>query len=233
MIKWLRAGSFWVVIVHLATGGGLVRTLAIDFETANGQRASACSMGLAWIESDTIVRKEHRLIRPKEIRFNDYNIFLHKIRPDHVIDQPDFPTVFSEFVSDISGALILAHQAEFEVSVIRETLRQYHLVCPEFSYLCTRMISEAVWPHCGGSSLEVVADYLGIRFGHHNAEEDAVACARVALAAAHAVGATTMNELAAKIFLKAGQVRDNSIVPCAFLYRPTSSRIAERIRMLI
>jgi len=177
-----------------------VKALAIDFETANGQRVSACSIGLAWIENAAIVRKEHRLIRPKEIRFNDYNVFLHKIRPEHVKTQPNFPTVFSEFVCDISGSLVLAHQAEFEIGVIRETLQQYGQPCPEFKYLCTRMISEAVWPHCAGFSLELICDYLGISFKHHDAEEDAIACANVALAAAQAVGVTTMIDLAAKFF---------------------------------
>jgi DNA polymerase-3 subunit epsilon len=181
-----------------------VKTLAIDFETANGQRVSACSLGLAWIEDGAVVRTERRLIRPKEMRFNRFNVFLHKIQPDHVLDQPDFPTVFSEFVADISGALILAHKAEFELGVIRETLEQYERPCPEFSYLCTRMISQAVWPDCGGSSLEVVTEYLGIPFKHHDAAEDAVACAKVALAAATAVGATTMIDLAQKISLKIG-----------------------------
>lgn len=198
-----------------------MKTLAIDFETANGQRVSACSVGLAWIEKDAIIRKEHRLIRPQEMRFNDYNIFLHKIRPGDVVNEPDFPTVFSEFLNDISGGLVLAHQAEFEVSVIRETLRQYHRPCPEFRYLCTRMISEAVWPHCGGSSLEMVTDYLGIPFRHHNAEEDAVACAKVALAAAQAVGASTVEELARKISVKAGRVTVDSVIPCTFSRRTT------------
>ena len=201
-----------------------MKTLAIDFETANGQRVSACSLGLAWIENGTVVRNESRLIRPKEIRFNRFNVFLHKIEPNHVLDQPDFPTVFSEFVGDISGAMVLAHQAEFEVSVIRETLQQYRQACPEFSYLCTRMIAQAVWPDCGGSSLELVTDYLGISFKHHDAAEDAVACAKVALTAAKAVGATTMTDLAGKISLEIGRIRNGGITPCFFLRQTHSAR---------
>ena len=193
-----------------------MKTLAIDFETANGHRASACSIGLAWIEGDKVVREEHRLIRPREMKFNAYNVFLHKIQPGHVADKPDFPTVFSEFAEEISGALILAHHAEFEIGVIRDALQEYHRACPEFSYLCTRMISQAVWPECRGSSLEVVADYLGIPLAHHDAEEDAVACAKVALAAAHAVGASTILELANKISLKIGHIGNGTTIPCSF-----------------
>ena len=34
----------------------LLKTIAIDFETANEERGSACSVGLAWIEQGEIVR---------------------------------------------------------------------------------------------------------------------------------------------------------------------------------
>jgi DNA polymerase III subunit epsilon len=199
-----------------------MRTLAIDFETANGQRVSACSVGIAWIENVAIVRKEHRLIRPRDVMFQ--NTFLHNIGPDDVEHQSDFPTVISEFVADISGALILAHHAEFDISVIRETFRQYLRPCPEFSYLCTEMISEAVWPHCGGVSLKAVTSYLGIQFKHHNAEEDAVACAKVALAAAKAVGVLDITELAEKISLTPGRVTVDRCTPCSFSRRISKAK---------
>jgi hypothetical protein len=128
-------------------------------------------------------------------------------------------------VNDISGSLILAHQAEFEVGVIRETMRDYREACPEFSYLCTRMISQAVWPECDGSSLEAVTDYLGISFRHHDAEEDAVACAKVALAAAKVVGAISVAELAKRISLEVGQIKNDRVIPCSFINRVPSKRM--------
>ncbi|MEK1934113.1 MAG: DNA polymerase III subunit epsilon, partial [Pararhizobium sp.] len=54
-----------------------MKTIAIDFETANEQRGSACSVGLAWIEDGRVVRVEERLIRPKEMRFSSFNIAIH------------------------------------------------------------------------------------------------------------------------------------------------------------
>ena len=46
----------------------LLKTIAIDFETANEERGSACSVGLAWIEDGEIVRVEERLIALAERR---------------------------------------------------------------------------------------------------------------------------------------------------------------------
>jgi hypothetical protein len=81
------------------------------------------------------------------------------------------------------------------------------------------MISTAVWPECAGSSLEVVADYLGIPLRHHDAAEDAVACAKIALAASKAVGAATIIDLADKIALKIGRIRSGEIIRCVFMHQ--------------
>ena len=71
----------------------MTKIIAIDFETANEQRASACSIGLAWIEDGEVTRVEERLIRPSEMRFSGFNISIHGITPDDVVDEPEFPEV--------------------------------------------------------------------------------------------------------------------------------------------
>ena len=40
--------------------------VAIDFETANYSRGSACSVGLTRVEGGNIVEKIHRLINPQD-----------------------------------------------------------------------------------------------------------------------------------------------------------------------
>jgi len=157
----------------------LVKTIAIDFETANEERRSACAIGLAWIENDAVVRREHRLIRPKEMRFSPHNIRIHGIRPEDVRDKPEFPEVLSEFLPDISGALILAHNAAFDIEVLCATLREYRQLFPEFGYYCTMDISRCVWPELPSVSLDSVARHFGIHFQHHDPAEDAFACAEI------------------------------------------------------
>jgi len=58
-----------------------VKTIAIDFETANEQRGSACSVGLAWIEDGQVTRVEERLIRPRDMRFSGMNIAITAFAP--------------------------------------------------------------------------------------------------------------------------------------------------------
>lgn len=163
--------------------------LAIDFETANERRDSACAVGLAWIEDGRVVRRASRLIRPPEMRFSPGNIRVHGILPADVRDAPPFPVAMAEFLPDLERGLILAHNAPFDMGVLRASLAAYGLPVPSFSYLCTLQVARQVFPDPAGCGLGKVASRLGIRFEHHDAGEDAFACAEIALAAVRETGA--------------------------------------------
>lgn len=76
---------------------GAMDAIAIDFETANERRDSACAVGLAWIDGGRVVRRETRLIRPPELRFSPGNIRVHGILPADVRGQPNLPEAMAEF----------------------------------------------------------------------------------------------------------------------------------------
>ncbi|WP_019902935.1 3'-5' exonuclease [Methylobacterium sp. 77] len=181
-------------------------TLAIDFETANERRDSACAVGLAWIENGAVVRREARLIRPRELRFSPGNIRVHGILPADVRNQPEFPEVIAEFLPDLSSGLVLAHNAGFDMGVLRASLHAYGMTVPAFSSLCTLQIARKVFPAPEGCGLGKVAARLGIRFEHHDAGEDAYACAEIALAAARQHGTHDIAALARAIHLPVTRV---------------------------
>jgi DNA polymerase III subunit epsilon len=174
-----------------------VKTIAIDFETANPEPGNACQIGLAWIEGSRVTRIEERLIRPREMRFSF--TWVHGITADHVRDAPEFPDVLAEFRDDMHGALMLAHNARFDAGVMRGCARAYGLKAPRTRYLCTLDIARKVWPQLKSKALGSVAAHLGIAFSHHNAAEDARACAQIALAAANAVGALEVADIPARL----------------------------------
>ena len=165
------------------------KIVALDFETANERRDSACAVGLAWIEGGAVVRRESRLIRPPELRFSPGNIRVHGILPADVRTQPLFPEVMAAFLPDLADGLVLAHNAGFDMGVLRASLQAHGLRPPAFSYLCTLQIARRVFPAEEGCGLGKVAARLGIRFAHHDAGEDAYACAEIALAAMRQTGA--------------------------------------------
>lgn len=203
----------------------LLKTIAIDFETANEERGSACSVGLAWIEQGEIVRVEERLIRPKDMRFSPFNIAVHGISPADVEDAPEFPDVMEEFIDDFHDATMIAHNAAFDFSVMRASFDKYRQRYPRLSYLCSVKISQRVWPQLPSHKLNVIADHLQLRFVHHNAAEDAVVCAAAAIAATKALKVADIREVPDRIGMVAGRLTATGYEPCSMKKR-VASRVA-------
>lgn len=192
-----------------------MRFIAMDFETANEQRGSACAVGLVWVKDGKIVRKEHRLIRPKDMRFSGFNISIHGIRPEHVESAPEFPQVMDEFRDELNDATVVAHYASFDMSVLRASLDLYARSYPRFQYLCTVLIARRVWTDLPSYRLPSLARMLDIELKHHDAAEDAMACGRVALAAATSMRADDMASLASRIEMWPGRLYASGYEPCS------------------
>jgi DNA polymerase-3 subunit epsilon len=211
--------------------GAAVRALAIDFETANEDRASPCAIGLAWISDGSIVRREYRLIKPKEMRFGFYQARVHGLCAADVADAPEFPDVISEFLPEIEQNVLLAHNAAFDVDVLCATLSAYEMRIPNFSYLCTVMVSRCAWPDAPAYDLRGIATWLGITFQHHHAEEDAAACAQVAVAAGRRTNANDIAALCRAVSLRMGQVDSIGCIPCGANHSVTDVEGADYARL--
>jgi DNA polymerase III subunit epsilon len=211
-------------------GGAALTVVAIDFETANEQRASPCSIGLAWIDNGRVVEVEHHYIRPVDLRFSSRNIAIHGIEADHVRHAPEFPDVLDLIRPRLRGAMIIAHNASFDISVMRRTCELYDVLCPEFDYVCTVQVARSVWPDLPTARLPVVCDHLNISLSHHDAAEDARACALVALAATELSGARDVRDLPAAIGMSVGRLSGYDYWPCRGTAR-VASRPAYQARL--
>jgi DNA polymerase-3 subunit epsilon len=202
------------------------KTIAIDFETATEARASACSIGLAFIDNGRVVRVEERLIRPPGNRYSPFNIAIHGIRPEHTAHAPDFAEVMAEFAGDFEGALMIAHNASFDFSVLRASLDDCGLEYPELTYLCSVKLAQRHWPDLGSHRLNVLAAHLGLSFEHHNAAEDARICAEACLAMAAEAEVTDLFELALKLGLNPGRLHRRGYDACSFARKPKRATFA-------
>lgn len=188
--------------------------VAIDFETANESRTSACSIGVAWIENGRVTATEEHLIRPREMRFNPFNSAIHGIRADDVADAPEFPAVWARLRERLDGRLILAHNAAFDLSVLRHTLTDYGLVWPVCPYLCTVTLARRAWPTLTAHKLNHLADFLGIALEHHRAGSDAEACGRIALAATQELGLSGLAAIPKGAGITFGQLTPDGYTAC-------------------
>ncbi|MCH4167318.1 MAG: 3'-5' exonuclease [Megasphaera sp.] len=168
---------------------------AIDFETANKYANSACSLAAVTMNDDICVKEGYTLIHPPFMVFSPDNVRIHGITPEQVANKPRFNTLWPAIRPHIDGRIIVAHYAVFDTRVLRSLLTYYKLDKPEVSYACTVEISRKVWPDLVNHKLDTVADFLGFRFHHHQALDDARACATIVCAAAKEVGASSMGEL--------------------------------------
>lgn len=204
-----------------------MRAVAIDFETANEKRASACSIGLAWIEDGRVVARETHLIRPPEMRFMTMNIRIHGITPDMVEDAPEFPEVLAGLRARLDDCdMVLAHNAGFDMSVMRATCDAYELAYPEFDYLCTVKVAQRVWADLGTARLNALGDHLGIAFKHHDAGEDAFVCAQVALEAMRLQKAANLHDLAKQVQVGVGRMNHQGYSACS---SPRAARTSRKV----
>jgi DNA polymerase-3 subunit epsilon len=171
-------------------------------------------LGLSWIEGKDVVRREYRLIRPKYMRFGVFQSRVHGLFASDVERAEEFPSVIAEFLPDIRNGMLLAHNASFDIDVLCSTLASYGMEVPHFSFLCTHQIAIRTWPQQSSYDLASIAQRLGFSLSHHNAFDDAYACARVALEAAAALDVVNVLDVPSRLFLRAGFVDDNGIVAC-------------------
>ena len=189
--------------------------IAIDFETANASRNSACALGVAVVQGGRIVRATSWLIRPPVLDFDPFNVSIHGITAEDVKDSPTFGQLWSEVAPSLAGQAVIAHNASFDISVLRHSLDEYGIPYPELDYYCTCNFCRAIWPGQIAYRLDVMADLLGIRFQHHDAEEDAAACAMIALECCRQTGASGLAMLADQHMITKGRLYPGGYAPCS------------------
>lgn len=182
-----------------------MNVVAIDFETANRSRSSACSMAAVTVENGKIVRSAYALIRPPVLAFDYWNTRIHGITAEAVRDKPTFAELWQRIKPHLENKVVLAHNAAFDIGVLRSVLQEYQLEKPSFRYACTVDIAKRVWSGLENYKLSTLAQRFAIQFDHHHALHDARACATIALLAQESVQAENFQQLAAALQVK---VRD-------------------------
>ncbi|MCQ2384706.1 MAG: 3'-5' exonuclease [Paludibacteraceae bacterium] len=154
---------------------------AIDFETANNERSSVCSVGIVVVRNGEIVDKFYSLIKPEPEYYNYWCSQVHGLSLDDTMDAPVFPDVWAQIESMIEGLPLVAHNKAFDESCLKAVFRVYQMDYPDYEFHCTCIASRKVWPE-GHHNLDIIAARCGYNLeNHHHALADAEACAVIAL----------------------------------------------------
>ncbi len=188
----------------------------IDFETANSKRESACAIGIVKVVNGKITEKNSWLIKPKKLEFNYMNISIHGIEPEDVINEPEFDELYETiFKKYFNNELIVAHNASFDMSVLRKTFDLYNISYPTFNYLCTVKVAQKTWLNLFNHKLNTLSDYLGFKFKHHDALDDCLACANVLIQACKKEKVDSPIELSNKLGIRLGSIFPDSYKSCS------------------
>lgn len=186
--------------------------VALDFETANNNANSACQLGVVVVRDSEISEEYCWLIRPQRMYFSPRNIAVHGIRPRQVADAPSMASLWkNELAELLDGQVLIAHNARFDMGVLVASLAAYDLPCPSLDFSCTRLLARAAWPGKSRYGLKPLADWLQIQFKHHDALEDARACAEVALAAARSAECPDLSAMEKQLQLRRGKIHQGRI----------------------
>ncbi|MDD7066073.1 MAG: exonuclease domain-containing protein [Sodaliphilus pleomorphus] len=157
---------------------------AIDFETANGQPSSVCSVGVVVVRGGVIVDESYSLICPEPDYYSWYNTRVHGLTKRDTAQAPAFPEVWAGIAPRIAGLTLVAHNKAFDERCLKAVFRTYGMDYPDYPFACTLAAARRKWKRgtVPNHSLDTIAQLCGFELKrHHNALADAEACAAIAM----------------------------------------------------
>lgn len=157
-----------------------MRYVAIDVETADFKRDSACSLALVEVNG-RLRRTHHFLIRPP--RRCVPLTWVHGITWSDLVDKPSFRQWWPRIEPILRRAdFFAAHNAAFDMSVLRACTQPKGLLLPHRPVVCTMKLARLAWD-LYPTDLQTVSSFIDFDLDHHHAVSDALACAQIVRAA--------------------------------------------------
>ncbi|MCM4161272.1 hypothetical protein FHG64_06370 [Antarcticibacterium flavum] len=118
--------------------------IAIDFETANKNRVSACAIGLVFIKDYKIAHKVSFNIKPPITeKFSPFHINLHGICQEDVDHWEHFDELWENELSKyLNDSLIVFHNASMDLSILKNLFKHYNISGFDISYIDTMHLAE-------------------------------------------------------------------------------------------
>jgi DNA polymerase III epsilon subunit-like protein len=170
---------------------------AIDFETANSHRGSACAVGLVKVRDGHIVDTASWLIKPPPgiDDFDPINVELHRITEQDVRNAADWEMSLEGILHFVCEDPLVAFDAAYDASVMRKATEHQHLDLPAKDFYCALHLAQANLPLPQHRLSDVLAALDLPPAEQHEPRTHALACARIVLAIAAQRGLTTLAEV--------------------------------------
>ena len=175
--------------------------IAIDFETANQQPSSVCSIGVVMVRDGHVADKFYSLIQPEPNYYSYYNQRVHGLGHNDTDDASVFSKVWQLVEQHIAAVFFagqdelddmryqiaaipfVAHNARFDEMCLKAVFRVCQMDYPDYIFYDTLAASRRLFgrslPNHQLHTVAAACDYD--LTCHHNALADAEACAAIAL----------------------------------------------------
>ncbi|MEI3280487.1 MAG: exonuclease domain-containing protein [Eubacterium ramulus] len=100
---------------------------------------------------------------------------LTSINDDMVLDAPAIETILPEFMEFCRDAVMVAHNADFDMSFIKQNCNNLNLPC-EKTVIDTVALSRVLLPSLNRFKLDTVAKALNVSLAHHHRAVDDAGC---------------------------------------------------------
>ncbi|WIE53901.1 exonuclease domain-containing protein [Curtobacterium sp. MCBD17_003] len=188
---------------------------AIDFETANGSSASACSVGLVKVRDGVVVERASWYIRPPvgHDAFLEWNTRIHGIVAEDVIDALGWAEQYVELCAFAGEDVLTAHNARFDMGVIAGGCAATGIDVVAHRHLCSLQVARRTY-QLDSYRLPMAAGAAGFDgFRHHDALADAEACAAIIVHAAAQHGVDSLEGLSTATNAKLGTIQARTSEP--------------------
>ena len=158
--------------------------IAVDFETANRQRESACQIALVRVDEGRVVDRWATLLAPPPGLDYFQFTYLHGISARDVRSAPTWEQI-ADRVADFSAGLpMYAHNATFDAGVWAGLDKHFSTVTLPTQFYCSYRTAQRMVPGLVNYKLPTVTAHLvpGYELDHHKADSDAEACALIVAA---------------------------------------------------
>ncbi len=154
---------------------------AIDFETANFERSSVCSVGVVIVRNGEIAESFYSLIRPEPDYYTQRCTQVHGLTWTDTCNAPSFDQVWRQIEPLIARLPLVAHNSRFDEGCLKAVFRTYQMDYPDYQFFDTLSAARKVFPNLCNHQLHTVSAECGYELAHHhNALADAEACAWIA-----------------------------------------------------
>ncbi len=154
---------------------------AIDFETANNERSSICSVGLVVVRNRQIKERYYSLVQPEPNYYNFYCQRVHGLGHSDTDEARIFSHVWQEIEGLIGELPLVAHNKGFDENCLKAAFRVYQMDYPDYEFHDTLIAARRAFPELPNYQLQTVASLCNYELErHHHALADAEACAMIA-----------------------------------------------------